>query len=168
MLDLEDKRADLETELTHPTMRAFYDYWRSLPADNGLPGRQHVDPAAIHNLLPWLFMVDVERPPPGALFRYRLAGTGIVDLFDFEITGRTVEEAFPQQAAELNSDYARAIVATRPIYRSTPMPVSKKWYLTVERLICPLARNGTEIDMLIGALVPVTHKQTTVPRQSAA
>jgi len=168
MLDLEDKRADLETELTHPTMRAFYDYWRTLPAENGLPGRQHVDPAAIHTLLPWLFMVDVERPLPGPVFRYRLAGTGIVDLFDFEITGRTVEEAFPQQAAELNADYARAMAAMQPIYRRTPMPVSKKWYLTVDRLTCPLASNGAEIDMLIGALVPLTYKQTALPRQSAA
>ncbi|MDH3921052.1 MAG: hypothetical protein OEU25_23065, partial [Rhodospirillales bacterium] len=89
-------------------------------------------------------------------------------LFDFEITGRTVEEAFPQQAAELSADYARAMTATQPIYRSTPMPVSKKWYLTVDRLICPLASNGAEIDMLIGALVPVTHKQAVLPRQSAA
>jgi hypothetical protein len=168
MPDLKDKLADLEADLTHPILRAFYDYWRTLPAERGLPGRQHVDPTAIHNLLPWLFMVDVERPLPKPVFRYRLAGTGIVDLCDFEITGRTVEEAFPEKAAELNADFARTMVATHPIYRSTPLPVSRKWHVRVERLICPLARNGTEIDMLIGTLVPVGHKHTEVAQQSAA
>ena len=168
MLDLEDKRAELETELTHPTMRALYEFWRALPAENGLPGRQHVDPAAIHTLLPWIFMVDVERSLPGPVFRYRLAGTGIVELFDLEITGRTVEEAFPQQAAELNADYTRAMAATQPIRRRAPMPVAKKLYLMVDWLICPLASNGAEVDMLIGAPVPVSHKKSVLPRQSAA
>jgi hypothetical protein len=167
MLDLDNKLADLEAGLTHPTLRALYDYWKTLPAERGLPGRQHIDPTAIPSLLPWLFLIDVERSLPRPVFRYRLAGTEIVDLCDREITGGTVEQAFPGKAIELKADLASAMISKHPIYRSTPALISKKPYLRVEALVCPLARNGAEVDMLIGALVPLGPKQAA-PRQSAA
>jgi hypothetical protein len=167
MPDLEDKLVNLRADLAHPILRALYDYWTTLPTERGLPGRQHIDPVAIKSLLPWLFMVDVETSRSGPVFRYRLAGTGVVDLCDFEITGRTVEEAFPEKATELNAELARTMSSRHPVHRSSPMPLARKSYLLVESLLCPLAGNGAEVDMLIGALVPIAQKQS-VQRRSAA
>ncbi len=168
MSDVEERPIDLEAASTHPILHAFHAYWRTLPNGGGLPGRQHIDPADIRDLLPWLIMLDVERPLPRPAFRFRLAGTGIVGLYDLEITGSTVQKAFPEWAAELNEDFAKAMVARRPTYLRRPLPIPGKHYRSQESLICPLAADGQVIDMLIGVVTPLRHKQNGLTRQSAA
>jgi hypothetical protein len=39
------------------------------------------------------------------VFRFRLAGTGILGLYDLEMTSRRMQEAFGEQAAERNADF---------------------------------------------------------------
>lgn len=168
MPDAEERPIDLGAESIHPVLRAFHGYWRSLPSVNGLPGRQHVDPADIPDLLPWLVLLDVESPLPRPAFRFRLAGTGIVKLYGLEITGRTVRQAFPERAAELNADFAQTMVARCPTYLRRPLPIPGKHYRSQESLICPLATDGQSIDMLIGVTTPLSHKHIGVIRRTAA
>ena len=168
MSDAEERPIDLRVESIHPMLCAFHRYWLRLPSVNGLPGRQHVDPADIRDLLPWLVMLDVESPLPRPVFRFRLAGTGIVGLYDLEITGRTLREAFPERAAELNADFAQTMAARCPTYLRRPLPIPGKHYRSQESLICPLATDGQSIDMLIGVTTPLRHKDTGVVRQTAA
>jgi hypothetical protein len=162
---VKDTAGDLELRLTHPTLLAFYDYWRSLPAERGLPGRQHVDPWAIRALLPWLFMLDVETPPPRASFRWRLAGTGIVDLTGRELTGRTLLQTLPERAASLDNHFSAVVSGRRPSYHRCALPPADgREPRAVERLTCPLAKNGRTVNMLIGVFCPA-HSDA---RQSAA
>ena len=168
MSDVEGRLIGPQAESIHSLLRAFHAYWRKLPSAHGLPGRQHVDPAEIRELLPWLVMLDVECPLPRPAFRFRLAGTGIVRLYDLEITGRTVQEAFPEKAAELNADFAQTVAARGPTYLRRPLPIPGKHYRSQESLICPLAADGQAIDMLIGVITPLRHKHSGVTRQSAA
>lgn len=168
MSDAEKRPIGLQAESIHPVLRAFHAYWQALPAGNGLPGRQHVDPSEIRDLLPWLVMVDVERPLPKPIFRFRLAGTGIVTLYDLEITGRTVQEAFPERAAQFNADFAQTMVARSPTYLRRPLPIPGKHHRSQEALVCPLATDGQAIDMLIGVITPLRRKRSGVTRQTAA
>ncbi len=168
MLQVKERLADPKTELIHPTLSAFHRYWRSRPTEGGLPGRQHIDPSDIRHLLPWLFMVDVERLNPKPAFRFRLAGTEVVQLCDFEMTGLTVEEAFPDSAFELTADCARALAVRRPTHVKRPLPVPGKRHRLMDLLICPLAADGHLIDILIGVVAPVRRKQLAAGRQSAA
>ena len=168
MSDVKEQPIDLEAASTHPIVHAFYAYWRTLPNGSGLPGRRHVDPADIRDLLPWLIMLDVERPLPRPVFRFRLAGTGIVGLYDLEITSRTVQEAFPERAAELTADFAKTMVARSPTYLRRPLPIPGKHYRLQESLVCPLAADGQVIDMLIGVVTPLHHRPNGITRQSAA
>ena len=168
MLQVNERHASPKTDLGHSTLGAFHQYWRTRRSESGLPGRQHIDPAAIRSLLPWLFMVDVEQRAPRPVFRFRLAGTEIVQLFDFEITGLTVEEAFPDSARELTAEYARAIALRHPTHVKRPLPVPGKQHRLIDQLICPLAADGDLIDMLIGIVAPAGRRQPADGRQSAA
>src|SRR6266849_5312118 len=60
-------------------IRALYDYWCGIhPTEAILPGRQHVEPLDLAEVLRWLWLVDVQREP--LRFRYRLVGTGHRDV----------------------------------------------------------------------------------------
>src|SRR3546814_18827524 len=59
-----------------PKIKALLAYWQSIhPAGGGLPGRRHLDPVDIPELLPNIWMIDVKRGP--LRFRFRLVGTEI-------------------------------------------------------------------------------------------
>lgn len=144
----------LAEQLKHPTLRAFYDYWQTLVARHGLPGRQHVDPWAIRTLLPWLFMLDVVVPPPWARFRFRLAGTAIVELYGCELTGKTLHEALPEHAERLTVRCSEIVTSRQPSYHSCSMAAANRSDITVEYLVCPLAKDGQTVNMLIGVTCP--------------
>lgn len=164
---VDDQTADLEAQLTHPTLRAFYDYWLSLPADRGLPGRRHVDPWTIRALLPWLFMLDVEAPPPHARFRWRLAGTGIVSLTGRELTGKTLQQALPERADTLVTHFSQVVTWRRPNYHRCALPSADGGeQQPIERLTCPLAKDGQTVNMLIGVICPT--QSETGSQKSAA
>lgn len=141
---------DFGMRFSHPAISAFYDYWRGLPHERGLPGRHHVDPLAIPSLLQWLLLIDIEALIPKAKFRYRLAGTGVVRLFGREFTGLTDSEAFPNRAAQLTSDYLSVVNQRSPVYDHVSVPTPGREYRSLERLMCPLAADGQTINMLIG------------------
>lgn len=63
-------------------------YWRSLHRRGKLPSRADIDPAQIRALLPCLALLDNQTPEGNP--RYRLAGTGVVELFGCEPTGQPV------------------------------------------------------------------------------
>lgn len=149
-------------------LRAFHDYWVALPSRNGLPSRSHIDPAAICSLLKWLFMIDVEQQPPDPRYRYRLAGTEVVRLYGLELTGMTVEEAFPAQAEELIAGYSNVVACRTPMLCRYRLPVLGHHYRFVEQLTCPLSEDGRTVNMLVGVVAPCSWKASKALHQSAA
>lgn len=143
----------LRPETWHPTIRALYDYWLSVHPPAGPPGRQHIEPTAIPRLLPNLFMVDVSRDP--LRFKYRLMGTEYARLIGRDLTGRYLDEVHPGFHGEILHQYTEAAELGRPAYRKGPIKYARpdKQYLGMERLIVPLARNGVDVDMILGIVV---------------
>ncbi len=143
-------------------IRRLYDHWRAVhPASGGLPGRQHVDPAAIPELLPWLWMLDVERDP--LRFRYRLVGTEQVSAMGADMTGRYLDEAHPRFLTSLTyPDYVAAAERAEIRYhRGPPTFHINKDYVLIERLLLPLAGDGSEIDKLLA--ITVYHRRPDGP-----
>ena len=141
-----------------PRIAKLHRYWRSIRPRSGLlPSRQHFDPAAIPRLLPWIWPVDVHRAP--LRFKYRLVGTEHVIEAKSNPTGRWYDEAHPQFAA--TSAYPHFVAAAErgetAFYRGPPVYVIDAPYKTIERLIVPLARNGRDVDMLVGLTVLDPH-----------
>lgn len=142
----------------HPKIAQFFNYWRKIRPDSGLPGRQHFEPLDIHSLLPGIWLLDVQREP--FRLRYRLVGTEAVDVIGAEVTGQWMDEAhalIARQPAYL--DRYRAVVEQKlPSWRhGTPLFSMHKKYTTLENLIVPLAADGVTVDML--AALTVFHAQ---------
>ena len=72
----------------HPKIRRMIAHWESLaPGPGILPGRQHFDPIQVPDLLPHIWLIDVERGPM-LRFRYRLLGTALIVGTIVEVLGR--------------------------------------------------------------------------------
>ena len=141
----------------HPRLKALEDYWWSVKPAHGLPGRQHVDPLEIPKLLPWLYLIDVV--PSGATttgrprhrFRVRLFGTGLVEMFQRDVTGRWLDGLYPEpHCSQMAAAYEQVIDARRPLRAAFTMPVEGREFVRLSRVACPLAADGERIDMLIG------------------
>src|SRR5260370_4780571 len=59
----------------HPRIKRLYEYCKAIHPPLGLPGRQEFDPSAVPDLLPSLWMLDVQRQP--FRLRYLLLGTSL-------------------------------------------------------------------------------------------
>ena len=131
-----------------PSIRVFVDYWRSVRPADGLPGRQHIDPAEITAMLPGVWLVDVATVP--LRFRYRLVGSKLVEFFGHDPTGRWLDEVFdlfPKSAT--NEDFKSIVAERRGLWRrGKPRLVYEKEFKLLERIFLPLAANGTDVDML--------------------
>lgn len=137
----------------HPVIAASYAYWRRVAPKGRLPGRQHLDPSEIPRLLPYLWLMDVQHAP--RCYRWRLIGslaqTGSLVLRRGDpLEGRLEADRLEQALAVLD-----AVVETRrPSWtKGQPILPHDPAVKSVERLVLPLARDGTVVDMLLGAVV---------------
>lgn len=137
----------------HPRIAALHRYWQQIAPVGRLPGREHFDPAAVPRLLPHLWLMDVLRAP--LRFRWRLVGTEAQagklplrpgDLLDAHLEGEELERA---------ATVLREVVESRqPSWaRGRPVMPHAPTVLSLERVILPLARDGSTVDMLLGATV---------------
>lgn len=134
----------------HPKLQRIYRYWQNIHPPGKLPGRQHLDPLHIPDLLPGLWLLDVQQEP--FRLRYRLVGTRISEAIGREVTGLWLDEAHPH----LVNDEAyfgryRRIAETKALSRRRGKP--KAWttdeYREVENLALPLATDGETVDMIL-------------------
>lgn len=131
-------------------IRRLFDYWQSIhPAGDGLPGRRHVEPLHLPELLRWLCLIDVAREP--LRFRYRLVGTGQVQALRRDLTGQWLDAALPE--FERSTAYADlvAVAAGAIRYRRGPPDIPlEDGDALMERLLLPLAQDGSRVDMILG------------------
>ena len=147
----------LDAELppgSDPRVAQLHRYWLGIrPAPDRLAGRQHFDPVAVPQLLRWLWLVDIERDP--LRFRYRLVGSEHVAAFGRDATGEWLDETHPSflDSSAYPAFVAAASGAEISHYRGRPVYFVRKDFLSIERLILPLARNGRQPDILLGITV---------------
>ena len=129
----------------HPKIAAILDYWRSRRPGAGLPGRQHIDPADIPDLLPNLWMIDVVRNP--MRFRMRLVGTRVVAYAGEDNTGRWIDERWP----DYDDTALRQVTESQePSWWRGPSQLRpEKTYVELERIRLPMARDGSTVDMIL-------------------
>jgi hypothetical protein len=135
----------------HPRFQELATYLAAKAPNGKLPGRQHVDPIEIPQLLPYLSLVDVVRDAGALRYRFRLVGTDVVAKTAKDVTGKWVEDAFPAEAAAAIIKAYDGVVATRmPHHWANVMAVPGREHIRFERIVFPLASDGETIDMLIG------------------
>lgn len=128
-------------------LRQLYDYWRG-KANGRLPARADIDPVDVPHLLPYVFMIDVERAP--RRFRFRLIGTQICAWAGRDVTGVYLDDpTYGPRGAIIQSQYAEVVDRGVAYYIEQPAARPERDYIFYERLVLPLAADGSRIDVLL-------------------
>jgi hypothetical protein len=143
--------------LTDPLLRRLALYWIGKCRGERLPARADIDPAEISDLLPFLYLIDVERDASRYRYRFRLIGTDIVSRAGRDATGSYLDElAYSSDRVVTGSDVAEEY---RAMIESGLPRFDKRYALWPDRehqfyhrLVLPLASDGRTVDMLIGIL----------------
>lgn len=139
-----------DTSAWHPRAARLYRYWRTIrPAGSALPGRRHFDPVDIADLLPGIWLLDVQREP--FRLRYRLVGTGIVEAIGHEVTGLWLDQAHPGAVQDPGfvKRYRSAVEKGEPSWRKgNPRLWTHRDFDVIENLLLPFAKDARTVDML--------------------
>lgn len=136
-------------EIRSKELRGLLAYWHGKQGNRAAPSRADIVPGEIKAILPRVFMIDVIGSPPR--FRFRLAGTLVVDRFGEEITGRFVDELdLDHRNREIIADYSEAAKLCRPVCSRWDYTKQDGRMLRYERLLLPLSSDGRTVDMLLG------------------
>lgn len=145
----------------HPRLKRLYDYWKAIHPARGLPGRQEFDPSAVPDLLPNLWILDVQHEP--FRLRFRLVGTSIVCSAPGGITGQWLDDVRPEiRDIPGFLDRHRAVVETKkPSWRRGASRFQHDVpFASLENLFLPLARDGERVDMILAATVYYRYDRT--------
>lgn len=139
-----------------PRLRSLAQYWGNLPSSPiGIPWRRDLDPLDLSpRTLPYIWMVDLERDPPG--FRFRLCGTHLVRALGFDPTGRHYEDVFPDfQGSETQQALCRLRDTGEPSWRAgDPNLVFPSHDIRMlERIFLPMTGSGQRTDIVLAASV---------------
>jgi hypothetical protein len=139
----------------HPHAAAIdemYAYWRAKRVGDALPRRDAIDPSEIKALLPHIVIAEVL--DGGRRFRYRLAGTHVVQAFGFELTGRHMDEVLEgEPLAFLVGAYERVCAEGRPLFTESRYRAANGTDLLITRLILPLAESGGAVRQIMTLLL---------------
>lgn len=158
--------AETRNRIKSPDLRLIFDYWTGLARASRLPGRADIDPLDFPKLLPRVALIDVVDAEDPVHFRYRLAGTEIVERAGRDPTGKRFDELYAGTYLDQALETYRAVVAERqPHYSQRVFPLYHgREHLTYSRLILPLAGDGTHVDMLLLVVSDLaTHSDDDAP-----
>lgn len=138
----------------HGLIRRAVEYWLSIHPANGLPGRQHLDPSEIRELLPNVRFVDVKSAAP----RFDLGSMGREHraLLDAGFAASRRPEPFADflEVPEI-SPFRTAVETGAPVWCRDGAAHPRKDERIAERVILPLSSNGRDVHMLF--VVHVDH-----------
>lgn len=133
-------------------MRRLYDYWKGQSHDGHPPRRADIDPSAMPDLLPNIFLVDIEEGP--RRYRVRLAGSAVIECFGEDMTGRTVDTFdLGKDRSSILDHYEQVAKCGEPSYdRHQFWTDAYGQHLSYERLLLPLSSDGEHVDKLLGCI----------------
>lgn len=155
-------------QLRHAEQETLYAYWRGKRGHGGkLPARADIDPVDLRALLPRLALIDVLRDDAGLAFRYRLTGTEIVDRAGRDPTGKRFEDLYSgDYLATANATYREVVETGRPHTSDRVYPlVPGREYMSYDRLLLPLASDGSTVDMIMLLVVVLEHRRKQPPER---
>ena len=135
----------------------LFSYWASRRESGRLPGRRHIHPADFKRHLPTVSLIDVRRGLQRR-YRLRLAGTGLYGVYGGEITGKPLEDVYPDPVcAYWRAELDKVVDARRPAVGFHNLAWRGAAHLSIMWLRLPLASDGSEVDMILGYDVPLGH-----------
>lgn len=156
----------------HPDHRLLLDFWHANRPEGGLPSRETFQPSDFRAMLPRIAVIepclvpDNGQADPSAegvrtaehSFRYRLAGTEIVERAGRDPTGKTFHELYQgTYRATAIQTYEDILAARVPHFSQRVFPIGDGTSeLRYDRLILPFAKDGQTIDSFVLCIVVVS------------
>lgn len=136
--------------------RRLYGFWRQAKGEDAAPSRGMIEPRALKEVLPWVFILDrVDRE----MSPFRLAGTGLCEFYGRELKGANFLSYWQGDCRRT----ARSLL-DNVVMMPTPGVIDfQAWAmnertLTGEILLLPLLAGDGEVHQLLGGWFPlVTH-----------
>ncbi len=138
--------------MSHSGTRRVIQAWSDLPEAHRIPSRASLDPTALSDLLPQIFMAEQTETGLG----FRLAGAWMERLFGGSLRG---VHWLPLWERASRLDAHRAV--TRAFRECRPMIVAAEMGETdepVEIVLCPLRGPSGAADRILGLIQPLSLK----------
>jgi len=135
-----------ESDIGWPGGRALFTWWDKARGKRAFPKRRDFSPSSMIPFLPAIIMFDVGGA--GRPYTFRLVGTAITDVLDFDPTGMGLDEI--PATANIRTRYDWVLEHKKP-YMCTNLPTrwAKKDYKFYSTLVLPLGPSDDEVTMLI-------------------
>lgn len=136
-------------QLVTPEQRKLYDYWVARAGSQPMPARAAIAPGDIAELLPRISILEAAAEPTAV--RYRLAGTGLRDIYGLELTGRTIAELEgSSRRGYWQAVYDRVLRKGRPAQGAVRGPLEGREHVLLFWLRLPLADDGQTVSKILG------------------
>lgn len=126
------------------------DWWRGLATVSALPlpDRAQIDPAAIPDLLPYCILWDVlHGPDETRLYRCRLAGTILCEVYGRDGRGLMLHEMFGDETAQMQAELDVAVTHARPFHAEHRMTWAKKEFYKYRRVLLPFTHRAAALRL---------------------
>ncbi len=135
-----------------PVLGPALDYWERKRGARLVPVRRDIDATEIPApLLP--FLQITERIEATGRIRFRLVGTGIVEAYGADLTGKYMDEIYSgNRLRYVEANYRAVCESRRPVLVVNRYHSSRPVALVCYRLVMPLADDGTTIRQFLTAM----------------
>lgn len=136
--------------ISSPSLREILLYWDSLRRGRPFPGWRDIEPLDLRHHLQIIWAWKYDRAAD--LFTGRLAGEAITAVFGESLRNRSLEDFFKNRGYEDIREQFHRVLDEPAIYvgRGAVFDYAGH-YGTGERIIMPLADDGSQADGLLGA-----------------
>jgi hypothetical protein len=130
-------------------LRQLFLYWDEKRGRRPAPSRDEIDPAEMLEVLPNVYLINVEEEP--RRYQVRLMGTALGDWYGSDITGRYIDEISRQVLAALDE----LVTTWHPWLVTGKYAKSDDRVMLYELLALPLSSDGATVNMILGGVVQV-------------
>lgn len=142
-------QGQLQTDGMLGDQREVYEYWLELRRESRMPARSDFRPGGIVRRLPMVSLVELSSCE--RRFRFRLAGTGLRDVFGQELTGRYLTDIpFGEQMDFWRDVYDGVAESAAPAQGYTRLAWRDRPAVVQAWLRLPLAGPDGEVASILG------------------
>ncbi len=135
---------DATQPLADPRLQRALAWWQGLQETlSEIPDRIRLDPTQIPDLLPHAILWDVLPAEDGRLlYRCRLAGTMLNDIYGREARGQWLHEQYGEETAMMQAEFDAVVRGRRPLCAEHRMSWADKPYYRYQRLMLPFTHRA--------------------------
>ena len=156
-----------QSVIMHAGCRDLFRHWEAMRGERPAPGRSDLDLRRLGDLLPYLAII--EKNPRTGSFRWRLAGTGICQLYRQELTGGNVLAGFDAFETNVIGRLLDGVVADKqPCLLRLRFTTDLGHVIGAEMIGLPLACSDNRTIHILGGLFPFQDNVASLPHRQVA